>query len=45
MWWRYESTMNARAKPEEEGTPAGLDTAFSSAGPAPTLAHYRQGYA
>ncbi len=42
---RYESAMNARATPEAEGSRQGLDAAFSSAGPAPILAHYRERYA
>ncbi len=41
---RYESMMNARATPEAKGSRLGLDAAFSSAGPAPILAHYRERY-
>lgn len=42
---RYESAMNARATPEAQGSRQGLDATFSSAGPAPILAHYRERYA
>lgn len=41
---RYEAVMNARAAPEAEESQQGLTAAFSGAGPALILAHYRERY-